>query len=190
MRKPRPLPLFDHVPGPPEPELRRNGRLAPALLLAAGAAALLATIALPVAPRLLWNASASAPVGLYAVSSGSPLRLGDMVVAWAPTAAREMAARRHYLPRTVPLLKRVAAVPGDTICANDLTVTINGRPSAIRRASDGSGRALPAWRGCMRLADGQYLLLMTKSPDSFDGRYFGATKTAEIVGKATPLWLP
>lgn len=52
------------------------------------------------------------------------------------------------------------------------------------------GRPLPAWQGCVRLCTGQFLLLMTDSPDSFDGRYFGLTGEQELIGRATPLWLP
>ena len=69
------------------------------------------TIAFPPAPWLLWNASASAPIGLYHVTPGAAVKAGDMVVAHAPMAVRELAARRHYLPAHVPLVKRVAAMP-------------------------------------------------------------------------------
>ena len=40
----------------------------PTALIGLGAAALATTIALPPTPWLVWNASASAPIGLYAVS--------------------------------------------------------------------------------------------------------------------------
>src|SRR3546814_1556457 len=39
------------------------------------------TMAFPPAPRLVWNASASAPIGLYAVTPGAPVGPGDMVIA-------------------------------------------------------------------------------------------------------------
>jgi type IV secretory pathway protease TraF len=32
-------------------------------------------------------------------------------------------------------------------------------------------------------------LLMTETPDSFDGRYFGPTLGQDVIGRATPLWL-
>ena len=165
-------------------------RRLPALLLAAGLASLAATIALPPAPRLIWNASASAPVGLYTVSPDAPIARGDMLFAFAPPAARELAARRHYLPRNVPLLKRVAATEGDRICARHIEVSVNGKPAAIRRRSDRMERPLPAWQGCFTLRQDQLFLLMTDTPDSFDGRYFGATERHQIVGRATALWLP
>jgi type IV secretory pathway protease TraF len=66
------------------------------------------TILVPPAPRLLWNASASAPIGLYRVE---PDRC--RIAAIGPSHGcranvRLLAASRHYLPTGVPLVKRVA----------------------------------------------------------------------------------
>lgn len=165
--------------------LRRRG-----VLIGAGIAALNLTLVFPPAPRLVWNHTASAPVGLYLVTPGAPLAPGDMVVAWPPEPARTLAAHRHYLPSGVPLVKRVAGAAGDTICASGDRVMLDGKPLARRLAVDPSGRPLPRWEGCRRLRQGSYFLLMTLRPDSFDGRYFGVTGERDIIGKARPLWLP
>lgn len=141
----------------------------------------------PPTPRLVWNVSASAPIGLYAVAPGAALARGDMVVSWLPLPARKLAAARRYIPINVPLVKRVAAVPGDEICANGGIMLIDGRPVALRRAVDGRGRPMPTWSGCHRLRQGEFLLLMD-APDSFDGRYFGITDAQEIVGRARLIW--
>lgn len=189
----RPLPLFAWMERQRAERQRIRARRLRirrrAALLGAGIAALSLTIALPPLPRLVWNASASAPIGFYAVSPGAVLKRGDMVIAWLPAEARHLAARRHYLPSNVPLVKRVAGVAGDTICAGDFVATLNGRPVAVRRVADAVGRPLPAWQGCVRLAPGMIFLLMTQTPDSFDGRYFGPTSTRDVIGRATPLWL-
>jgi conjugative transfer signal peptidase TraF len=137
---------------------------------------------------LVWNASASAPLGLYAVTPGALPQAGDMVVAWVPEGARRLAAERRYIPVNVPLVKRVAAVPGDEVCAFREAAFVRGRRVATRRARDGRGRPMPWWSGCRLLHDGEYFLLMAETPDSFDGRYFGISKAQEIVGKAAPLW--
>lgn len=111
-----------------------------------------------------------------------------MVVARMPEPTRSLAAERHYVPAGVPLVKRVAAVVGNHICAVGARITINGRMVARRLAADPTGRALPWWHGCRRLARGEYLLL-NNSPRSFDGRYFGPISAVSIIGKAVPLWL-
>jgi conjugative transfer signal peptidase TraF len=150
-------------------------------------AAVAATIVLPPSPLLVWNASASAPIGLYRVG-GADLAAGDMVIAWPPAAARDFAARRRYLPVNVPLVKHVAAEPGDTVCALGQEIYVNGRWVAERLVRDGVGRSMPWWSGCVTLGNGAMFLLMADSPASFDGRYFGPTGRSEIVGKATLLW--
>jgi conjugative transfer signal peptidase TraF len=151
------------------------------------AAALGLTIATPPRPLLVWNVSASAPIGLYVVGGRQGLSRGDMVVAWVPEPWRRRAAARHYIPINVPLVKRVAAVHGDTICEADGAIFVNGRWVAARRRYDGAGRPMPTWRGCTTLAGGALFLLMDV-PDSFDGRYFGPTRAADIVGKARLIW--
>jgi len=157
------------------------------LCLAGGAAALAATIICPPAPRVVWNASGSAPIGLYWVRPATPVVVGDTVIARAPAPWRPFAAARHYLPANVPLVKRVAATAGSVVCANGGTIFVDGRRVAARLAHDSLGRTLPWWTGCWRLTGGQVLLL-TSRPDSFDGRYFGATDGGDVIGKAVLLW--
>ena len=183
---------------PGEAPQRRPGGPGPASMVLAAlrrpasAAALLAALALagtlvaPPRPLLFWNASPSSRTGLYAISKGGPAR-GDTAVAWAPEKARRLAASRHYLPATVPLVKRVAAVAGDRVCAAGNRILVNGRPAA-RRARDPSGRMLPWWSGCQVLQRGELFLLSPGSPDAFDGRYFGITHNGEVIGKARLLW--
>lgn len=187
-KSPGELPLLawgDRRPAPGNAP-RRLGWRAAAIGLGTGVLAL--TIAIPPTPRLVWNASASAPIGLYAVDPGGSIQAGDMVVARLPDEWRALAARRRYLPANVPLVKQVAAVAGDQVCAVGAHVQVNGRPIAERRSTDGAGRSLPWWHGCIRLRRGQFFLLMPGSPASFDGRYFGVTEGAQLVGKAILLW--
>jgi conjugative transfer signal peptidase TraF len=138
-------------------------------------------------PRLVWNVSASAPRGLYLVSPSMLPGTGDMVVARLPAMARSLAAERRYLPENVPLVKRVAAVGGDDVCASGKAITVNGRPVAERRPFDSLGRRMPSWRGCSRL-HGRQLFLLTDDPASFDGRYFGVTEGPDVIGKAQLIW--
>ena len=165
---------------------RRLGRRI--AIIGAGITALGLTAALPPAPRFVWNASASAPIGLYAVTPGADADPGDTVIARVPEPWRILAASRRYLPANVPLVKRVAAGPGDEICALGQEIFINGRRAAERVAADPRGRPMPWWSGCVRLRAHQFFLLMTRNPASFDGRYFGLTESSQIIGKARPLW--
>ncbi len=146
------------------------------------------TMMFPPAPRLVWNASASAPIGLYAVTPGAAVDPGDMVIAKVPDPWRMLAAQRFYIPANVPLVKRVAAAAGDEVCALGREIFVNGRWLAERRVADANGRLMPWWSGCVRLRGRQLFLLMSDSPTSFDGRYFGVTEGDLVVGKARLLW--
>ena len=160
--------------------------------LLACAAAALALLAAPAAfapaPRFVWNASASAPVGLYLVSPGAVPALGETVIARLPAEARALASARGYVPASVPLVKRVVAVGGSRACAMGSRLFVDGRLAAVRLERDWAERPLPWWRECRRLRLGEVLLLMPQSPKSFDGRYFGPTPERDIVGTARLLW--
>lgn len=188
--KPTPAPLLEWHP-PLARELRARRR---PVLIAGGIG--LALIGLSAgldlfvrpAPRLIWNASASAPVGLWRVDPHARFRTGDMVLARTPDSVRRLAAARHYLPANVPLLKRIAARDGDDVCALGHEIFVNGVRVGGRRTADRQGRPLPWWSGCEQLRGGRVLLLMD-APDSFDGRYFGPVDEASVIGKAVPLWM-
>lgn len=166
----------------------RRRRLVRNAIAITGFALLGTTIVASPAPRLVWNASASAPIGLYAVSPGTVPGRGDMVIAWLPSRYRGLAATRGYLPRNVPLVKRVAGVDGDRVCAIGDAIFVNGARVAVRRAADPRGRILPRWTGCVDLREGQLFLLIAGTPASFDGRYFGVTAAADVIGRARLIW--
>ncbi|MBB4841315.1 conjugative transfer signal peptidase TraF [Sphingomonas kyeonggiensis] len=187
MRSPGDLPLFRWEDARRRKRQARNRRLRLLAFGLAGAAAIMVPPMFSPVPRLVWNVSASAPMGLYAVSPGAPLARDDMVAARTPLAVRALAAERRYVPANVPLVKRVAAVPGDRVCAIGAVISVNGQEAARRLARDPSGRPMPWWRGCRPLGVDEYLLLMPAAA-SFDGRYFGPVHAGDILGKAVPLW--
>jgi len=170
---------------------RRRGRQRPRSVLALTLLGLgcvgFASLGRP-APELVWNASTSAPIGLYRVLSARPIQRGDMVLARPPASVRTLAAERGYLPVNVPLVKRIVAVGGDLVCAVGDDIFVGGRAVAKRLERDRMGRSLLGWTGCRRLRDGEVFLLMEGVPDSFDGRYFGQVPLSSIIGRLVPLW--
>lgn len=145
-----------------------------------------AVAALAPHPRLVWNASASMPLGLYRIEVGRTPKAGDLVLVDPPGNIATLLAARGYLPRGVPLLKRVAAADGALVCRSGVFVTIDGLAAARARYRDRLGRALPRWFGCRRLQRGE-LFLLGAAPDSFDGRYFGVLPASAVIGTAHPL---
>ena len=167
---------------------RRQRKRATVALMSLGVTVLGAAGVLQPMPRLIWNASASAPLGLYWVGRGEAISRGDLVLAELPDAARRIAAQRGYLPSGVPVIKHIAALSDDFVCANSGIVVIKNRVAADTLLIDSQGRPLPAWNGCRALAEGEVFLLNEGVPASFDGRYFGPITRAAIIGRLVPLW--
>lgn len=137
---------------------------------------------------LLYNPSDSAPCGWYVQRPARELKPGMPVFARLPTVAAHLADERGYLPRHLPILKRIGAVTGQVVCAEHGLVRIEEQTVVAVRSRDGRGRSLPAWQGCRPLADGEVFLLANHSPASFDSRYFGPVRREAILGEAVPLW--
>jgi type IV secretory pathway protease TraF len=61
----------------------------------------------PVPKLIIWNPSASAPMGLYVVKRASILHVGNLVVVRPPEALAAFLETRGDLARGVPLLKHI-----------------------------------------------------------------------------------
>lgn len=167
---------------------RRRARW-PIPALASLAIAMLAAPAFTRPPILfVWNASASVPLGLYRMQAVERLAVGDLVVVAPPPALAEFLVARRYVGAGVPLMKRVAALSGQTVCRAGGLVTVDGTAMAQARERDRLGRPLPSWIGCRTLTDGEVFLLNPDEPASLDGRYFGPLTCASVIGRAVPLW--
>ena len=140
------------------------------------------------APLLVWNASASAPVGLYRVRPADKLIVTDLVIAMPPEPLATFLAEGGYLPRGVPLIKRILALPGQSVCRSELLISVDGIDMGLARERDRRGRSLPVWQGCHDIADREVFLMNRDEPASLDGRYFGPIPLSSIGGRAEPLW--
>jgi len=139
-------------------------------------------------PLLLYNTSESAPLGWYRVEPLEVISRGDLVVSNLPEAASRLAIQRRYLASGIPVIKTVRALEGDTVCEVEGVLHINGTPTVCLRSEDSKGRALPSpWTACRQLKLDEVLLLSDRTPDSFDGRYIGAVREGDIIGRA--VWM-
>ena len=141
-------------------------------------------------PKLIWNASASVPIGLYSVRPATIYHVGDLVVVRAPETLAAFLYTRGYLAKGVPLLKHIAALPGQVVCRTLRTITVDGVTMGLALDRDHFGRILPVWEGCRVVADQEVFLMNWRSPNSLDGRYFGPLPASTIVGRADPIWIP
>ena len=165
-----------------------NGRVTTLLTMLAAATVVLSTIGAQPATHYIWNASESVPVGLYLVRPTARPAVTQLVVIEPPEPLATFLAECGYLPRGVPMLKRVLALHGQTVCRDQLTITVDEIEVGEARERDGRGRPLPIWQGCRVIAHSEVFLMNWQSADSLDGRYFGVLPTRAIIGKAEPLW--
>jgi len=139
-------------------------------------------------PKSIWNASASVPIGLYAVHPAGALQIGELLVVAPPEPLATFLDERHYLPKRVPLLKHVAALPGQAVCRTGTAITVDGIAVGVALGRDHLGRPLPTWHGCRVIAAGEIFLMNRRAAASLDGRYFGPLPITTIVGRADPIW--
>ena len=152
------------------------------------AAGLLITASVARIPaRMIYNPSASAPKGFYWIEHKVAFQRGEFVAALPPEKAQILASERGYLPEAIPVLKTIYGVSGDLICIENGGVIVNEMRLAEVLERDSVGRQMPVQNGCYRLQEGEYFLLSTKIPNSFDSRYFGPVGEDRILGVATPL---
>lgn len=158
---------------------------------------------------LLVNHTASLPVGLYrvtrltaaerdAAAAGRLAPLRGAVVVWClPDDVAAVGRRRGYLLRgpcpgdVEPVLKHVAAVPGDTVVVNAGGLAVDGGLLANSRAlaRDARGRPTsPVPPGIYAVTAGTVWLWSPYTPRSFDSRYYGAVTASGWLGVARPLW--
>ncbi|GEM_PF-1107906 len=156
-----------------------------------GAAAAMAVCALgdwlPLELGYCLNITPSEPVGIYELVPGGIAR-GGLVLLKQPHDSSASLLRR-YVPARLPLIKRVAALPGDLVRVSPHGVYVNGVrwPESVPLAHDEEGRTLrPYPFGAYRVAAGE-LWVMSNHPRGLDSRYFGPVAEASVVSRLKPL---
>ena len=153
-----------------------------------GAAALITPIVRDITPIYVWNASESVPIGLYRLQPADNLFVTELVAVQPPEPLATFLDLNGYLPAGVPMLKRVLALPGQTVCRSALSVSVDAIEMGEARERDGRGRPLPKWQGCCVVGEGELFVMNWQSTNSLDGRYFGFLPASAVVGRALPVW--
>ncbi len=147
-------------------------------------------------PRFRVNITDSLPRGIYKVSN-EPLARGVIVAECLPPKLASFAKERGYLEEggcpdnTMPILKRVEGMPGDTVELTQAYVAVNDRLvlNSETQKKDSKGREIPAVeRGTFVLKPGQVFLMATNSERSWDNRYTGPTDISDIIETLQPWW--
>ena len=96
---------------------------------------------------VIWNASASAPIGLYSLQADRSIDVTDLVAIVPPPPTAEFMAARGYLPIGVPMMKRILALPGQTVCRQGLDIIVYGATVGRARERDSADRKMPEANG-------------------------------------------
>jgi conjugative transfer signal peptidase TraF len=141
------------------------------------------------------NRSNSLPGRVYritALGEDEALKTGDIVLIDLSKTSNPVIERgmeRGYVSRAwnQPMLKRIGAVPGDTVTLKDDFLSVNGEATekitVAQRDSFGGG--LSPWPTPVTLQPDQYWLV--SDPErGFDSRYFGPIHRNAFTHKAHP----
>lgn len=164
-----------------------NARCPTLFTIAVVAGLLLSTVG-GTTPYYVWNASNSVPIGLYRIQFAAPLTVTELVAVRPPDLLAAFLDLNGYLPIGVPMLKRVLALPGQTVCRNGLKIAVDDVEVGEARERDGRNRPLPVWHGCRVIADGDVFVMNWQSANSLDSRYFGPLPASAVIGRAVPVW--
>ena len=130
-----------------------RGRLA-TIVMTFGAVALVMSTMGEATPAYIWNASKSVPIGLYQLQPAGRLAVTELVAVRPPEPLATFLDLNGYLPIGVPMLKRVLALPGQTVCRKGLTISVDAIDMGEALSRDSRGRPLAGlarmsrrWRG-------------------------------------------
>jgi conjugative transfer signal peptidase TraF len=132
------------------------------------------------------NFTDSAPYGLWIERPTQHIQRGMLVSVCPPdTPIAKSVLAFGTCPETnvMPLMKAIAAIPGDTVRLHrGRSATVNDKELPNTAARD----TVPAWPdGEYIVKPGQVWVFSTYNPKSFDSRYFGPVDISQIQGKAT-----
>ncbi len=86
----------------------------------------------------------------------------------------------------LPLLKPVVAIAGDTVCAFDDTLWVEGVSYGPVLATH-HGQPLPHLSDCLTVPEG-HVFVASPVPKSLDSRYFGCVALPTVLARAIPVF--
>jgi conjugative transfer signal peptidase TraF len=142
------------------------------------------------------NTTRSIPLGLYKSVNQKP-RKGAYVIFCPPkNEIFDIAMERGYIGVGLCvggygyMMKQVVALEKDKFLVSADGVSVNDTllPFSQPLLTDGLGRKLPQINQEKAEIPKNYLLLMSDSPNSFDGRYFGLINKKQVKSVIKPLY--
>jgi len=147
-----------------------------------------------------YNPTNSIPSGFWRVSKTAKTFHYGQVISICPTNTTvfRLGHTRGYLGSGMckggyqPLLKPIAALPGDKVTVTRSAIWVNGKvlQNSSMLPNDSNGRPMPQIRlGRHIVPAGSVWLISSYNPKSFDSRYYGPLPIRNIEGVAKPIWV-
>lgn len=161
-------------------------------LIALLSVACLLTVAYVLGIRL--NLTASLPLGLY-MPTKQPTDYIAFCLGGEPeklALARQYITPGHCPGGGTPLLKPIAARPGDTVTYTVKGISVNGKllPNTEPRLVDHLGRPLKTFPfGTYPVPEGRLWVASSYDARSLDSRYYGSIAVSSIQFHLRPLWV-
>ena len=118
-------------------------------------------------------------VNKLAYAFGSQPKTGDVIVLYAPGSGSKPAFDPFYTQHPSCFIKRVIAVPGNSVEIKNRTVFINGRPLSEPYINEPPGYFMPE----RLVPDGQYFVLGDNRNHSNDSHTGWVVPREDIIGK-------
>jgi len=143
--------------------------------------------------NLRLNLTPSYPIGLYQLQSQTPHK-GELVLICPPDNQKFhnnnfgfLASGDDCSTHTIPLIKKIVAVGGDTVVVGE-SVVINGReqPNSKVFKSHNYHKLTPCI-GEHELGSGEVWVMSDYYEKSFDSRYFCGVSEKNIIGAIKPI---
>lgn len=142
---------------------------------------------------IIYNKTASIPLGIYWTVTSVPadsFREGDLIVfKYVPPDW----ARGRYLPEGAKLIKRIGAIPGESLTTSiaDLKVfsckKLSCRTIGLIKLKDKEGREVFPLKWDKFAIPSNFYYAQGDGEDSFDSKYYDLVAKQRILAKAYPL---
>lgn len=123
----------------------------------------------------------------YPVFFNHKIKTGDIVLFNPDKTTEQLMLARGWIGPNTPMMKYVRAESGDVVCIHDQALWMNQVLVGEIKQQDSLGRPLPQISFCRKLKEGEFFMVSTRRPNSFDSRYFGVVKLNQILARAVAL---
>ena len=140
----------------------------------------------------IYNHTPSIPTGIYLELPKDRLETGDIVGFDPPEKIHSLAIEKGWIPENATMMKEIGATEGQSYERTDNNAFYaNGSYIGQVIEQDSAGDKMPVIPQGKHIVPKGHILLISRNPYAFDGRYFGTIPKESIRFRAVrifPFW--